>query len=278
MRIGVIGTGVMGKAISSYLSLFDCVDVIQWVGSADQKALCEMDSLKKVARRIARKIGSSRRDYVDKLIPINNINNLRDIDILIEAVKENIDIKKDIFRKVDNAVSENCIIATNTSSISITGLASVISNPRRVLGLHFFNPIEFTDLVEVISGFYTSDETISSVKDFIGKIEKKAVYINETPGFIVNRMLIPMINEAITLLAEGAAKREAIDDAMKYGANHPIGPLSLADLIGNDVVLSIMQTLFEETNDPKYRPHYLLKKMVRSGSLGRKTKIGFYEY
>jgi len=278
MRIGVIGTGVMGKAISSYLSLFDCVDVIQWVGSADQKALCEMDSLKKVARRIARKIGSSRRDYVDKLIPINNINNLRDIDILIEAVKENIDIKKDIFRKVDNAVSENCIIATYTSSISITGLASVISNPRRVLGLHFFNPIEFTDLVEVVRGFHTSDETINFVKNLIEKIEKKAVYINETPGFIVNRMLIPMINEAITLLAEGAAKREAIDDAMKYGANHPIGPLSLADLIGNDVVLSIMQTLFEETNDPKYRPHYLLKKMVRAGSLGRKTKNGFYEY
>jgi len=278
MKIGVIGSGVMGKSISSYLSLFECVDAIQWVGSSHQKTLSEMDSLRKVARRISRKIVPSRPDFINKINPINHINELCDIDILIEAATENIDIKKDIFTKLSQVISEKTIIATNTSSVSITGLASVVKNPERVLGLHFFNPIDFMDLVEVVRGYHTSDETINAVKNLVDKIEKKAVYINETPGFVVNRMLIPMINEAITLLAEGAATREDIDDAMKYGANHPIGPISLADLIGNDIVLSIMNTLFEETNDPKYRPHSLLKKMVRAGSLGRKTKKGFYKY
>jgi 3-hydroxybutyryl-CoA dehydrogenase len=170
------------------------------------------------------------------------------------------------------------VIATNTSSLSITELASITKNPENVVGLHFFNPAPVMKLVEIIVGLSTSNETATWAFKFAKGLGKEPVLVNEAPGFIVNRMLIPMINEAIGILAEGVATAEEIDRAMKFGANHPIGPLALADLIGNDVNLSIMETLHNETGDPKYRAHPLLRKMVRANRLGRKTGIGFYRY
>jgi len=278
VRFAVIGTGVMGKSIAGYLSLFEQVKSISWLGSRKGKSTAEMSSLSRIIKRISRKHEANCSNPIEKIKPIDSFSDLVGVDFLIEAVTENFDSKKAVFTNFREHLSDDTIVVSNTSSVSITRLAAILQKPERVIGIHFFNPIEFMELVEVIQGFHTSSEVIKKAREFLALINKKTVLINETPGFIVNRMLIPMINEAITLLSEGAACKEDIDIAMKYGANHPIGPLSLSDLIGNDVVLSIMQTLFEETSDPKYRPHPLLIKMVRAGALGRKTKNGFYSY
>lgn len=278
MRVGVVGTGVMGKSIAAYLSCFDVVDSVLIIGSRESKAELEMADLGRVIRRIARKCPACGLQSLEKVFPVRSLGQLSDADLIIEAVTEDYSIKKDIFIALDGIADDTVIIASNTSSISITRLASNLRFPSRVLGLHFFNPIEVMELVEVVCGFHTSLDVVAHSKTILADLHKKPVIINETPAFIVNRMLIPMINEAITLLSEGSASREDIDMAMKYGAHHPIGPLTLSDLIGNDVVLSIMQNLYEETNDSKYRPHPLLKKMVRAGALGRKVKSGFYRY
>jgi 3-hydroxybutyryl-CoA dehydrogenase len=170
------------------------------------------------------------------------------------------------------------IIASNTSSLSITAFSSLFPIPKNVVGLHFFNPAPVMELVEIVVGHVSCDLVINQLKEFTSKLGKSPVVVNEAPGFVVNRMLIPMINEAVSILAEGVASAEDIDRAMKFGAHHPMGPLALADLIGNDVNLSIMETLYKETGDPKYRAHPLLRKMVRANHLGRKTKKGFFEY
>ena len=183
-----------------------------------------------------------------------------------------------MFLNLNTVLAKNTILATNTSSLSITELSCFFENPSNVIGLHFFNPAPIMQLTEVISGLLTSQETIDWTMAFAANLGKSPVLVNEAPGFIVNRMLIPMINEAIGILAEGVACAEEIDRAMCLGANHPIGPLALADLIGNDVNLSIMETLYSETGDPKYRAHPLLRKMVRANRLGRKTKHGFFMY
>ncbi|WP_276937440.1 3-hydroxyacyl-CoA dehydrogenase family protein, partial [Faecalibaculum rodentium] len=195
---------------------------------------------------------------------------------IVEAVLEQMPVKKDLFKKLDEIVKEDAIFGTNTSSLSVTEIANGIKHP--VIGMHFFNPADRMKLVEVISGANTPDEVKETIKEISKEIGKTPVEVNEGPGFVVNRILIPMVNEASVILQEGIASTEDIDTAMQLGANHPMGPLALGDLIGLDVVLAIMDVLYHETGDSKYRASTLLRKMVRAGKLGRKTGEGFYNY
>ncbi len=201
-----------------------------------------------------------------------------DCDLVIEAAVENMEIKKTIFAELDGICKESTILASNTSSLSITEVASATKRPDKVIGMHFFNPAPVMKLVEIIRGMATSQETFDAVKELSVAIGKEPVEVDEAPGFVVNRILIPMINEATFILQEGIASVEDIDTSMKYGANHPMGPLALGDLIGLDVCLAIMDVLYNETGDSKYRASNLLRKYVRAGYLGRKTRRGFYTY
>jgi len=199
-------------------------------------------------------------------------------DVVIEAAVEKLDVKRSLFSKLSGIISPDCILATNTSSLSITAVASAVSRPDKVVGLHFFNPVPRMALIEIIRGAATSDETYEAAKALSERLGKTAVTVNEYPGFVVNRILIPMINEAVFMLQEGVASAEDIDTAMKLGANHPMGPLALADLIGLDVCLAIMELLRDEMGEGKYRPAPLLRKLVRAGRLGRKSGEGFFRY
>lgn len=207
-----------------------------------------------------------------------DIEILKDSDFVIEAASESMATKKELFRQLDEMCRPEVILATNTSSLSITEIASVTKRDDKVIGMHFFNPAAVMKLVEMIPGYNTAQETIDFAIDMAKRLDKVPIVVTEAPGFVVNRMLVPMMNEAVSIYAEGLAKAEDIDMAMKLGANHPMGPLALADLVGLDIVLSIMDVLYEEFREPKYRAHSLLRKMVRAGKLGQKTGEGFYKY
>lgn len=281
MRIAIVGSGVMGTGIAETLSKNEAITEIIWKGSELHKLDSALQTIHSSLDRLVKKGKLSNRDKDCALKKIHITDSYKDLSatyMVIEAVTEDINVKRDVFQKIDCSIDSSTIIATNTSSLSITELATSTSRPEKVIGMHFFNPAPIMKLIEVICALTTSEETKQQTLQFAELLGKETVNVSEAPGFIVNRMLIPMINEAIAILAEGVASAEDIDSAMKFGANHPIGPLSLADLIGNDVNLSIMETLYNETGDPKYRAHPLLRKMVRAQLLGRKTKKGFYNY
>ncbi len=279
MLIGIIGSGTMGAGIAQTIALNGIQVIVRDINSAQlEKGKASIyESLSRLLEKD--KIKREQMDDAKDLLSFSTeIATLIDCDIIIEAASESLPVKCKIFEELDQIINPNAILATNTSSLSITEIAAHTLRPDKVIGMHFFNPVATMKLIEIISGIGTSKETLDSIYAMSERIGKTPIKVEEAPGFVVNRILIPMINEAISIKAEGIASAEDIDKAMLLGANHPIGPIALSDLIGNDVVLAIMETLYSDFGDPKYRPHPLLRKMVKAGLLGRKTKQGFYKY
>ena len=281
MKVCILGTGVMGCGIVSLFCKPECIEHVIWWGRESDSAEKGFVNVKKEISRYARKNAIDKEEVqrlLSKIRFASDFIELEGADIYIEAIAENFTAKANLLKKLADFVSESAIVATNTSSLSVTALSMNLNTPENFIGMHFFNPVSVMRLVEIIKGLSTSEKTLQRSLDLINKLGKSPVIVQESPGFIVNRMLIPMINEAVSILAEGVATKEDIDKAMVFGANHPLGPLALADLIGNDVCLSIMEVLQNETGDPKYRAHPLLRQYVRAGRLGRKVKQGFYKY
>ena len=279
-NVGVIGAGTMGNGIAQVFAMngrsVELVDV-------DHAYLDRaMASMTKSVRRMAEKGGkdpaAAEADLKSKVRTTTDLESLSGVDLAVEAIVENRDVKLDLFRKLDRICPAQAILASNTSSISLTVIAAATKRPEQVIGMHFMNPVPLMKLVEIIRGHRTSDATCKSIVEASKSLGKVPVEANDYPGFVANRILMPMINEACFALMEGVATRDGIDEIMKLGCNHPMGPLALADFIGLDVCVSILQVLHEGLGDPKYRPCPLLRRMVAAGQLGKKSGRGFYEY
>lgn len=279
-NIAVIGAGTMGNGIAHTFAQFgyktNLIDI-------SEKSLEK--GMKTISGNLDRMVAKEKISEEDKTNTLNNITTftqlaegVKNVDLVVEAATENVDLKLKIFQQLDEFCSAGTVLATNTSSISITKIASVVSNPERVIGMHFMNPVPVMKLVEIIRGYNTSDEVTSNIMDLSKKLKKEPVEVNDYPGFVANRILMPMINESIETLYNGVAGVQEIDTVMKLGMAHPMGPLQLADFIGLDVCLSILEVMYSGFKNPKYAPCPLLVNMVQAGKLGAKSGEGFYDY
>ena len=277
--VGVIGTGTMGCGIAQVASQARCEVIFQ--NRKEESVAKGMDRIRKSVEKLVAKnklTDAQAEGVLERIRGVVPLEELKGCDIVLESAPEDFETKREILERLDDIVGEDCIIATNTSSLSVTRLASLVSRPGHFVGMHFFNPVPAMKLVEIVAGLRTNDSTLTAVRDFAEKLGKNPIDVKDYPGFVVNRVLFPMINEAAFALQEGVSDAKGIDECMKGGCNHPMGPLALADLVGLDVVHAILTSLYEEYGNPRYAPCLEISKRVETGWLGQKTGKGFYDY